>query len=216
MPYRRYRRRMRKRQKPSRWGIYKSAGKQLWRDVMYLKSVVNVEKKYIDVTNTVNPSTTSAFVLLNGVAQGTTGTTRTGISIKNVFFLFRGTLEINTAATETQVRVVILKDSIPQAALPSSGDVFAVANSITSPLNLLNNHRFRVFYDKLFSLSINGPETFHWKWMRKLHFHSAFNNVNAGTIADYTGNSFLLYYVSDEATNTPALSYYSRVRFIDN
>lgn len=186
------------------------------RDVNYLRSIVNVERKYIDTTATLTPSTTGVFTLLNASVPGTSATTRNGISIKLMSFLLRFTLELNATATLTQVRCVVVQDRIPQATSPASSEVFTVANSITSPLNLVNTHRFKIHYDKIYSINSTGTSSLNRKFFKKLRFHSQYNTVNGGTIADFTANSFLLYTLSDEATNTPSMVFYSRVRFVDN
>lgn len=210
------RRKYSRKRKMGRWGIYKAAGSQMWKDIKWLKSVVNVERKYTDVSATTTASSTPTLVLLNGLSLGDTATTRDGVSVKanssflNVFF------SINASATTTMVRVMLLLDTQPNATAATASEVLQSSGSVISPINITNGKRFKIMMDKKKSMSINGTEIVRFKEFRKLGFHTRYNTANNGTIADISTNAFYLLFMSDQATNTAAISYWHRMRFIDN
>lgn len=219
MPYRKvYSRRRRYRRKPiGRMAIYRRAGSQLWKDVKYLKSIVNVEKKFIDITNSAqNISSTPSLVILNPLTTGDTMSTRDGQSIKMISHRFSFTATINAAGTAANVRIIILRDKQANGAAPAAGDVLQSSTNLTSPLNLSNGKRFKIYRDMQCSLSLNGNETYNMQIYYKMAAHTRFNTGNAGTAADIQTNTLYLLYMSDVGANYPTLTYYSRVRFIDN
>lgn len=204
-----------KRPRRSRFGVYRAAGRQLWRDVMWLKSVVNVERKYSDITFNNTVSDTENFQLLNGLTTGTSATTRNGQSIKIVSTFIRFYITMNASATTTQVRLFLFKDLQPNGAIPTSGQLLQDNSNILSPLLVAYGRRFKIFMDKLFRLDTNKLNI-EFKKFFKHKFHTEYNTGTAGTIADITKNSLYVMMVSDQATNTPTVQFWSRIRFIDN
>lgn len=196
--------------------IYGRAANQLYKDVKYLKSIVNVEKKFIDSTvSAQNITNTGALSLLNGVTTGDSMSTRDGQSIKCISILFSGKMRLTSVANVMQVRLIIFRDMQANGAAPAATDLL-VSASVTSALNLSNGKRFSVLYDRRFTLEPNGDQGAFAHFFRKLNFHTRFNTGTAGTIADIQTNSLYLLYLSDEATNYPLLTSDCRVRFIDN
>jgi len=211
MPYKkRYRRR--RYQRPI---SYRQIGQKVWRDVKYLKSIVNVERKYLDTNASPDPSNTATITLLNGMAPGTTAITRNGQKIKCSSFTFNAFTTIASAAQATMVRAMIVIDHQPNAAAFAATDLLATS-SVTGVRNVSNGKRFTVIMDKRISLSVNGPSQYHITKFQKLNFHTEYNTGTAGTIADITRNALFLFLISSEATNTPDFSYSFRLRFIDN
>lgn len=214
MPYKRYARR--KMRRSSRSKIYKAAGSQLWRDVKWLKSVVNVEKKYIDTSATTTSSTTPALVLLNGCTTGDAGTNRDGQSIKMSSLYSNFLWSINASASTTYVRVILFMDHQSNATAPGAADLLTNTSSVLSTLLIGNGKRFTVLADIRKTLSINGTEIVRFKIFKKLHAHVRFNTGNAGTVADIQTNTLYMLHMSDQATNVVVFAYNNRVRFIDN
>lgn len=196
--------------------IYGRAGYQLYKDVMWLKSVVNVEKKYIDTAASTTSSSTAAFVLLNGLTTGDTGQTRDGQSIKCSSLLLRYVASINALATTSIHRVIIFLDNQPNGTAPTAAELLDVTSSSLSPLNIDYGTRFKVIRDVITNLSQNGQQIRTVKKFVKLRFHTKFNTGTAGTIADITRNSLYMLHQSDQGTNVVTFAYQARVRFIDN
>lgn len=212
-----FRRRMRRRRVVRRRrGIsYGQIGRKIWRDVKWLKSVVNVEKKYIDTTATTTSPAAGAFVLLNGCTTGTSAITRDGQSIKMVSIYENYFWSINAAAATTYVRTVIVLDRQANGAAPSFTDIF-VNSGVLSAANIGNSKRFKIVHDTRKTLSLNGNEMVRHKKFTKCSIHTEYNTGSAGTIADIQTNSLYLFHMSDQGANVPGFSYFVRVRFIDN
>jgi len=185
------------------------------RDLAMLKFMINVEKKYSDITfsntvsNTLNPQT------LNALSQGTSATTRNGQSVKFTSLFMRAYMTMNASATTTQIRFLIFRDRQPNAAGPGTTTILADNTNILSALQIGNSRRFKILADRIFRLDTNKLNH-EFKFFRKLNFHTEYNTTNGGTVADITTNSLYIIMFSDQATNTPTISFYSRVRFVDN
>lgn len=217
MPYRRTRKQLRRRRyRRTPKYTYGGMARKIWRDVRWLKSVVNAEFKYLDVNNSTTSSTTAAFVLLNGMQTGDTASTRDGQSIKMAKLFFQFTASINASATTTVGRVILLVDYQPNAAAPPIGGLLSSTTNVLSPLALGNAYRFRILRDVKYQLSANGTQIFRRKFYLTLNEHTKYSTTNVGDISDILSNSLYLVHMSDQATNTPSISYYSRLRFVDN
>lgn len=215
MPYRRvYRRRKRfvRRRRPITYG---QIGSKIWRDVRYLKSIINVERKYLDKTASTTYNSSGATTSLVTMALGDTASTRDGQSIKCVYSLLTGYATINASATQTVVRIMLIYDSQPNAAAAAFA-AFLTATDVVSPILISNGARFRVLMDRRLSLSINGDEIKHFKRYMKLNFHVKYNTGNNGDITDVTTGNYFIAIVSNEATNAPTVTWNHRLRFIDN
>lgn len=199
-------------------GVAKGVGMvaKLARDVYYLKSIVNVEKKYLDTTASTTSVQGGGFLLLNGLVQGTSATTRLGQSIKMISVYPNIFWTINAAATTTYCRMIIFIDKQPNGAAPIQSDILSAVNSVLAPMNVGNSKRFKILMDKRLQLSINGNEIVKYKRFRKLATHTEYNTGNTGGIADIQTNSIYLYHMSDQTVNAPTFSYNVRLRFIDN
>lgn len=217
MPYRKksYRRKSYRRRPMGRMAIYKRAGGQLWRDVKYLKSVINVESKHLEYVASTTSSTTVGLVLVNGCIPGDTGETRDGQSIKLSSLLLRYSVVIHASATATIHRVFVLIDTQPNAANFASGDLIDTTTNVLSPLNITYGSRFRILRDIIIHVDQNNPIRTVKKYI-KLSDHTKFNAGTAGTIADISTNALYVCHMSNEATNVPTFDYFARTRFIDN
>lgn len=196
---------------------YTDVMKQVMSDVLYLKRQFNSEDKWIDVSNGGTTVTnTQTQVLLNGVTTGTSSITRTGQSIKAVNIQFNLAITVNSSATASFLRCIILRDEQPNGAAPAAANILNVGGNFISPRNVGYNERFHVFYDELFAVCLNGPANKVISFVRPLGFHTIFNTGTAGDITDITKNSLYLILLSNEATNGVVVSYYSRFSFLDN
>nr|UOF78339.1 capsid protein [Cressdnaviricota sp.] len=212
--YRRYSKRRYK-----RYGYFGKFGSHMgsaWYMAKKALSLINIERKYLDTVADATPSTTEAFVLLNGMVTGDTGQTREGQSIRMDSLLVRYQLTLNASATITAVRAIILLDTQPNAAAPTAAQVLDTTGSMVSPLNIDYGSRFKIISDKVFGLDNVSKKIIEFKRFIKLKDHAKYNTANNGTIADITTNSLYLMHYSSEVTNTPTLSYFIRLRFIDN
>lgn len=214
MPYRKNYRRRTYRKRPI---TYRQIGSKLWKDVQYLKSIVNVERKHLEQASSTTSSTTAAFILLNGCAPGDTGETRDGQSIKVSAVFLRYTLIQNASATSGTVnRLILFMDKQCNGAAPTAADILDSSANVLSPLNINNGKRFKVMADIIVNTDLVAAPIKTIERYLKTNFHTKYNAGTAGTVADITTNSLYVMHMSSEATNVPTFNYSFRTRFIDN
>lgn len=227
MPYRRrsYRRPMRRRaRRPSRrprpmssadmaWSLAKRA----WTNTKFLKGIINSEKKYIDLSFNNNPDVSSGTVnFLNDIPVGDTAITRDGNSVRMKSLSIKGVIQLNTSATQTYVRMLVVQwYANVLDVTPSFADVLE-SLSITSHYNKDYVGNFRVLTDRNMIVDTQFP-------LKTFSFYYPLNAVTRWLTTDTSGDQTSmtkngLYFMcfSSEATNTPAVNITSRVLFYDN
>lgn len=224
MPYRRGRRRKRKsyRKKTPSYkqglsGVVKTVGKNLpamWRALNWVYAAINPELKYIDSgVVTVSASSTPTVTGISLIAQGDDVTNREGRSILARSLFLRLSMTKHASATITMVRVVIVIDMRNAGASFASTDLL-VSNDVNSQLNVNAGGRFRVLIDKVLSLDTDDVVQ-HREIFRNLGFHIRYSGT-AGDVTTAWQNAMFIMIFSNEATNTPQVTYNTRIRFIDN
>jgi hypothetical protein len=212
--------------KKSRYSKYSKYGntaytvsKRALQIALMTKKLLNVEYKIIDTQLSLAAISTTANILqLTNIAQGTSDITREGNQIKISSIQFKYYMEINASTTATALRFILVQDKQTNGAIYTPGDLLEDASPtdvIVSPNNLGNKFRFRILYNKVHTLSQNGSRMQYKEFYKKVELPIRYDG-NAGTIADVNTNSLSMFIVSDEATNTPIIDMFVRLRFIDN
>ncbi len=200
---------------PSRLSNYINFGRQAWKDLNLLRKFINTEIHYSDVNlGAAGISTTPTFTLLNGSVTGDDVSNRTGRSVKFENCDLRFILTNNATAVTTYSRMVI-RDKQPNAAIFAIADLIT-ATTVVAPYNTNNQYRFVIEYDEVIPLSTSGQDNVSVVKRLPSQFHTEYNSVNGGTIADITSNSLYLVCFSDQATNTPTFQANIRSWFVDN
>ncbi len=199
---------------------YAQIGNKLYNDVMPIvklaKKVFNTENKFLTTSAVATSiSTTPALIGLNLMAQGNTASTRLGDTVKFDFIQWNIVCTINPAAAASQIRVLIVRDEQPNGATFGYTSLMDSV-AVTSLTNFKQETRFYMFVDEIITLDSNGPQTLTFRGSKSIGFHTNYGLGNAGTIADISKNSLNLCFVSNEATNTPSVTYDVRVLFVDN
>lgn len=163
---------------------------------------------------------TSAGVLFNAInqiTQGTTNATRIGGQINIKSIAWKLDFDINSAATTTSIRFIVLWDRQPNTYGASGGsallvtDILATAN-FTSFMNIVNTERFVVLRNSLIALSGGGPQTAFLEDYVKVNMVSKYLN----TVSDQpTTGALVALFLSDQPTNTPTVNGFFRTRFTD-
>lgn len=213
MYQKRYRRKFTRRpRKSSGWaGVAQKALKV----AKFVRTLVNVERKFCDTSQIgllVNIS--GGVIPLSLIGQGSDYNQRNGNSVKLTSMYMRAYFDISTSQPWTQIRTLVFRDMEGRGSLPAVTDVLETAN-VTSPLNHLNGSRFKILFDKFQGFSNQGTNTQHFKIFRKLNTHLKFQGTTAAQASLDEGAIYVLF-ISDQATNIPAVTYYSRLRYIDN
>lgn len=182
-------------------------------------SMINVEYKYIDTSATGEAITNSGNKgTIIGVQTGDTSTTRDGDSLKITRIGLRSKFIINSSATESTIRLMLVLDKQcngTQASLSQTLETNTSPGNIVSFLEKDNRHRFRVLLDKIFHLDVNN-RVIDFKYNKNCQMKVLYTLGNAGTVADMPSKNLYWICISDEAVNTPTMDYAWRVRFVDN
>ncbi len=193
----------------------------LARQVIKIKRSMNVEYKFHDVTgtNTVVPDGAGTIVFLSNIDQGLLDTTRVGAQIKATYLEIKYDISAHASSTDSIVRIMLIEDKQTNQAIYAVADLLASVGNILSlvaPKNLDNKFRFRVIRDRRYNFSGTGGKTnISGTFKVKLNSKIRYDNTGNG-IADLTSKSFSLLFISNEPTNTPDITFFSRLRYVDN
>lgn len=210
--YRRSRRYVRKPQSTGQMMNYVQYVPQLMRSVKMLKGLVNAERKYVDTGDTPTITNTGTITLLNAIAQGDDVNNRDGNSILCPYIRHRGVVKINSSATATAVRMLIVMDTANQGSTPAVTDVLQSAN-VTAYINVDNTKRFWILFDQLYHLDINGNRQILVDKTIPIKQHLRYSGSSSTNVLQ---NAIYSIHISDEATNTPTGNMTTRVTWYDN
>lgn len=133
MPYRKRYRKKKQSGFKRRARIYGRAGGQLYKDVMYIKSLVNSELHYVDNSYTgQNISSAGSIYHLSGISQGDTNSTRSGNSVLPRYLNLIIKLQNGNADDVVRCMIFRWKDN----SVPAMADIFENSSTpVYSPLN---------------------------------------------------------------------------------
>ncbi len=196
--------------------IYADAGKQALRDLNYLRTFINTEIHNSDSSQSGQASSsTASFNLLNGTTTGDAVNNRSGQSVKANGISLRYYVVGNASANWIAGRIMVVYDKQANGAIFAIGDLL----NATTPVSMRtvgNQMRFLVLYDKNYVLSWNGNSSIIEDVNIPCQNHTEYNTGTAATVADIVTGSIYLIHFTDQATNTAAMTWYSRYWFVDN
>lgn len=184
-----------------------------------LASQHKVEYKVKDVKDSgANMLNTGTVVHLLPVAQGTDQDDRIGNEIELASIQMKFRIAINSAATTTFCRVLLVKDFDNQGATPSINDILGTGTDYSDYLtcsfkHVDNKHRFSFLYDKTFTLGINAIGGIHQEYYKKVPLKIEYTSANS---ADMTNQQVFLVFLSNESTNYPTIRYFVRSKYTDD
>lgn len=168
------------------------------------------EWKFADVTASGTTITTAAtLVNLTPISQGDTDTNRNGdiVTFKSLFI--RLSMTPNATAGMNFLRMIVVQDKASLSAAPNIGAILEASTNYLSPISNDSGKRIKVILDRTYTVDADGNGSQVDKLYRKLNIRAEFDD--AATIPQI--NSLYLVLISDQVTNGPSVSYYSRVRF---
>lgn len=220
MAFRRYRRRTfkrRSRKRPTGSGAMAVARAAI-RGVSFLKSVLNPEKKFIDVTASPTVNSSGSFSYLSAIAQGDDVSSRNGNSVKASSLLLRWTLQWNTAsANPVRVRIIVLRDKENQGGTPTTTDLLQGAGSTLAPMEMTNQSgaRWMIYSDKTYNLSDQVPSLAPKMYVKFKNVHFKYGGTTAA-VGDARENALFAFIITDAGVNNPTATFYSRIKYYDN
>lgn len=152
-------------------------------------------------------SYTGTYTLLNGVAQGTNQGQRIGMQLKNKYLILRLIMNQNAGfvGLSERIRVMLIWDKQPNGAAPTANQLLtitAAGQAFISPININASKRYRIVYDKLYSLQSRGgannvAESKMITIKKNLKLNTKYMDTGA-TIASIQTNSLYLVTISQE------------------
>lgn len=166
--------------------------------------------------------------LMNGMLVGVGDNTRSGNKIiakyleMRIDFGLDGTALVGTTAQNYVYRLLILWDKQPNGALPVINDLLlnsgAAGNNYYSPVNFNFKARYKVFYDKTWSIAPHassrqaiGTTTYdsydkHVIVRKKLNRTTVYNNGTAGDVTDIISNALIMIEFTNSNVNVISAS----------
>lgn len=175
--------------------------------------IPKTESKYKDVSQAATTITTTATVTnLAPMSSNSTATTAVGTQFQVKSWLWRASITPNATAGVNYLRVILVRDKQSNLAAPAIADVLESSTNYMSPLKDAYSDRFKVLFDKMYTVDTDANGSQVDKIYRKLNFKISFESASN---LPYTNGLYLLQ-LSDQATNGPSVAWYSRVRYIDD
>ncbi len=206
---------------------YRSCGKMVYGDAQKalriaqsVKALLNVEVKNFDVQLNSSVITDAIGITqLCNIPQGDTSNTRDGSQVKMIGYEFNYFIQQSSAAVNADfIRVMLVVDKQTNQAIYLAADLLddiTNLDSIVTPRNLDNMKRFTVLYDRVHILSKGGTNGAHVKKYFKKDLLIRYD-ASTSAIADLTSNSISLLTVASTASNDPAITFFGRLRYVDN
>lgn len=182
---------------------------------MYMKGMINCEKKYADIAYSGGIDYNGAINLITNIAQGSDVGNRDGNSILVRSLNFKQVWRI-VGTTDTNVRTIIFLDTQNTGSAPTVSDVLQAIGTVTAPLSPLQvDHltRYKILGDYKFILSVNDKSSREIARYMKLYFHEKFTGPLA---TDIYKNALYVLNISDKIASVPTVEAYHRLGYYDN
>lgn len=193
--------------------------KKAYDGMKYIKSLVNVEKKFVETNLSGNLGFTPVITPLSLTAQGDTQSNRQGDSIKATSNGTSMNFVMAAAGTQGVCRVVLVLDKVSNGAAPTTATIFDV--TAASPQNYHYNpdfagSRYTILWDKKYTF-VKGADTEARiiDLYQALSHHIKYSGTTAAQASCSTGHLYLWMNYSDN-TNQLAYDISNVLRFIDN
>ncbi len=184
-----------------------------------VKKLINVEKKFHDVHITATAVVETAVITqLTNIPQGDTDITRDGAQVKIWSLFIKYFVSANASAVGTITRHIVVLDRQTNGAIYAIGDLLintTTQDIINSPVNLDNKFRFTILYDQVHMMGAGGKVISYGKIFRKMEHKLRFES-STPSIADLNFKSLSFVSISNQPTNTPTITMFSRLLYIDN
>lgn len=189
-------------------------GYQLNRVIKTVKKMIpRPERKNVDVTRAATIITSTATITNiappTGLGQAGEGGI-VGDQCTSKSILLRLGITPNATAGMNYYRALIVLDHQPNGAAPVASEILQVANNYLAPMNDSQSKRFKVIFDKTYTVDQDANGSQVDKVFRRLRHRS-----EALSTSHFITNGVYLLEISNEATNGPTVQWYSRWRYTD-
>jgi len=151
---------------------------------------------------------------LTNIAVGDSESTRDGwkITLKSIELAYNWT--IHSSAVSTTVRTTIVQDMRNTGTQPDEDEIYELpnaSNTVLSPWERSFKGRFKILYDKVDVLNVNGKAgVYHKKKIYKMNKTLRYTGDSA---SNYQAGACFLIFSSNDGTNLPSVSSVTRVNY---
>lgn len=180
-----------------------------------VKGMVNVEYKFFDNSYTLNPdNSTLAVEGLNAIGQSDAVNGREGNKIRCKSIQMNFTVKKHASATNTVVRLLLLmsKDKDTAPTVTTIIDTVTGSERCLNPRADVGRKDFVTLKDWTCVFQAN-QEIKRLKYYKRCSIPITWTS---STSTAFKENALYLVALSNEATNTPTINGYSRLRYVDN
>jgi len=179
-----------------------------------IRKLINIETKVLDTVNGATIPNTGTVSTVSSIAQGLDYTNRVGDSIKIQYMEFKFRWTIGASATNSFVRVMVVRDLDGYGSTPALTDILATAN-VLSPINYLHKDRFSVLFDEVEVLTSANNTSSVGAYLTPHAGHIKYLGTSSSTASNGKGSVYMVF-LGSEATNVPRVDFYSRIAFTDD
>lgn len=189
-------------------------GYQLNKMIKQVKKMIpRPERKNADVvraaTTIITTPTITNLSAVTGISAAEGGAVGDQYIARSIFIRFG--ITPNATAGINYYRVMIVLDHQSNAAAPAATEILQTSTNYLSPLNDSYSMRFKVIFDKTFTVDTDANGAQVDKVYRKLRYKAEL--FGSGFL--HNTNGLYLLEISNEATNGPSVQWYSRLKYID-
>lgn len=177
--------------------------------------LLNAEHKFIDSPiSGVNIPSTGSITLLSATAEGDGASQRNGRSIKLKDMYLR--FELNRGTVDNLARVLVVRQTMTNGAVPPLADLFADSTNVMSGYNKeFMGQQYQILHDSFHTITTDSPLKF-FKKKIFLNSHEKFQGSGA-TAADVSVGAIFLVIWGRSASATPGTyNAFVRINFMDN
>lgn len=188
-----------------------------WKQGKWLKTMINAEKKFVDLTFNNNPDATNGTVnFVNDVPVGDGPEARDGMQCRIKSLSVKGVVQLHASASQTYVRILAVQwYGNVNVVTPVLADVLSDVN-VNGHYSKTHAGLYKILKDFVIIVDDNRP-------LKTFRFFIPMNCITRWTESDTSGdenactkNGLFFMALSSEATNTPAVNIISRIMFYDN
>ncbi len=174
----------------------------------------NTEKKFIFAAETSGSvSSTGSITRLFDIAAGDQEYNRSGLKVNVKGFGFHAQALCNDTGSASILRVIFFVDKRQVA---DTNPIFSALLQEVLPMSYIlgvRKNRFRILYDRIFSMDNDSKKSFVVRFWKKTSFYQKYNG-SAST--DIERNGIYCALLSNQVTNTPTWRYSALLTFTDS
>ncbi len=185
-----------------------------------VKKAVNArEHKFFGTVVDADPNSTGLTQILLGLNEGPGQNERIGEKVTPVSMRSSGIVTLHASATDSSIRMVIVRDNLGSTTRPAIADLYTSATSFINNAPTLgtvqSKARFTILWDKYIIMDGGGHGlTQKWSMSKKLAKKPVL--YSGPTSTDEGKNQLYLFIASNEATNDPAVAAEIQVFYTDS